>query len=124
MLHSGWRGTGILEKAVISMEKNYGSKPSDILALAGPHIGSCCYKVDKERAVVFQETWGEKAVRWEGDTPYLSLWEANLEIMQRLGLKKVIKIDTCTSCSPLLGSYRREGAAGYTHMLALIGVFA
>lgn len=124
MLHSGWKGTGILENAVLIMRNRFGSKVQDIITLAGPHIGSCCYRVDIERARIFESSWGKNSVVWRGYTPYLSLWESNLEIMKRIGLKKVIRIDACTVCSPVLGSYRREGAEDYTHMLALIGNFA
>ena len=40
VLHSGWRGTGILEAAVRGIQGRLGSKPSSIAVILGPAIGS------------------------------------------------------------------------------------
>ncbi|HWP68144.1 MAG TPA: polyphenol oxidase family protein, partial [Rectinemataceae bacterium] len=42
LLHSGWKGTGILAEAVRLLQKDFGSNPADISAILGPCIGSCC----------------------------------------------------------------------------------
>ncbi len=46
-VHCGWRGTEkrILEKAVKTMGRAYGSAPAEMLAALGPCIGSACYEV-------------------------------------------------------------------------------
>lgn len=48
--HSGWKGTAleISAKVVEAMVREYGSKPSDIIAGIGPCIGMCCYEVSRD----------------------------------------------------------------------------
>lgn len=60
--HSGWKGTGIAEAGVKKMAELYGSKPEDICAAIGPHIQSCCYNIDEERAKYFIENFGKDCV--------------------------------------------------------------
>ena len=55
MVHSGWKGTGIVKEAVERMVHFYKSEPSEIFAVIGPHIKDCCYSVDAERADYFKE---------------------------------------------------------------------
>ena len=53
IVHSGWKGTGIIKTAIELAEKNYGSKVSDFCVVIGPHIEKCCYIVNEERALYF-----------------------------------------------------------------------
>ncbi|MDP3176348.1 MAG: laccase domain-containing protein, partial [Spirochaetaceae bacterium] len=53
VLHSGWKGTGILAEALRDLGESYGSRPSAISVILGPAIGSCCYDVDEGRAAAF-----------------------------------------------------------------------
>lgn len=62
VFHSGWKGTGIAENGVKKMAELYGSKPEDICAAIGPHIQSCCYNIDEERAKYFTENFGKNCV--------------------------------------------------------------
>ncbi|MDY2843486.1 MAG: polyphenol oxidase family protein [Treponema sp.] len=62
VFHSGWKGTGIAENGVKKMAELYGSKPEDICAAIGPHIQSCCYNIDEERAKYFIENFGKDCV--------------------------------------------------------------
>ena len=127
LLHSGWKGTGILVEALRSMEKGFESKPADISAILGPSIGSCCYAVPEERALQFEREFGEKAVivRGEGGDKkfHLDLRAANLGIALRLGIGRLLNVDLCTACSGSLGSYRRQGPKDFTRMAALCGYF-
>lgn len=123
IVHSGWKGTGIVREAVSLMEARYGTLPEDLVAAAGPGIGSCCYSVPEERAIAFRHLWGADCAALRDDTWYLSLWNANLALMEGLGIRTVHRLADCTCCSDLLGSYRREGFSTYTHMLATIRYF-
>ena len=116
MLHSGWKGTGICAEAVRIMCEHYNSKPENICVVIGPHIGSCCYNVDKERADYFRLEFSPAAVRESvenGKTVYyVSLLNANLFLLEQCGIlpENVAYCTDCTCCSPFLGSHRRETA--------------
>jgi len=121
VLHSGWRGTGILEEAVGLLGRRGGSGPGAISAILGPAIGSCCYAVPRERARAFAAEFGPESVAEGPGGPRLDLRSANLSIARRLGLGSLLSIEACTCCEPGLGSFRREGPASFTRMLALAG---
>lgn len=121
LLHSGWRGTGIVAVALERMRVEYGSRAEDICVLLGPAIGACCYRVDEERAAGFAAEWGEDSVVRSSDGPHLDLLAANLGILRHAGVREVRYVAACTSCNPSLASFRRDGAENYTGMLALCG---
>lgn len=121
LLHSGWRGTGILAAAVGAMMARLGSDPSSIALILGPAIGPCCYAVPEERAARFSAEFGFACVRRTEDAFYLDLRAANLSIAESLGIGRVLSIAACTSCDDRLGSYRRQGGASFTRMLAVCG---
>ena len=123
IVHSGWKGTGIAAEAIRIMGERYGTRASDLVAVAGPSIDSCCYSVPEERALLFREQWGPEAALFREGKWFLSLWNANRRILARAGVRIIHHIADCTCCSPFLGSYRREGPGAYTHMLATIGYF-
>jgi polyphenol oxidase len=121
MLHSGWKGTGILVKAARLMAKRYGTKMENLSVHFGPHIGSCCYGVDEERAALFAGEFGGAAVNRVDGRPRLNLLAANLGLARSLGIGALSYSSSCTVCDDGLGSYRREGAQGFTRMAAVIG---
>jgi polyphenol oxidase len=45
--HAGWRGMAarVPEVAVQALAREFGSRPADLVAVAGPSIGACCYDV-------------------------------------------------------------------------------
>lgn len=120
LLHSGWKGTGILKEAVMAMARLYGSRPGNVSALFGPRIGSCCYRVDEERAAGFEAEFGFSAVLRADDGPRLDLVAANLAIAEKLGLRSVEVVDGCTCCDSRFGSFRRQGPGRFTRMAAVI----
>lgn len=104
-VHAGWRGSalGITAKVIRLMQKQYGSRPEDLLAAIGPAIGVCCYEVDAPVADAFRrrknaETFlfpGKRQDRW-----MLDLAGANRQQLLDCGLPET-HIDTaglCTSC--------------------------
>lgn len=121
LLHSGWKGTGILAEAVSTMGRLYGTAPRDVSAAFGPRIGACCYVVDEARARAYADEFGSGAVVRDGGSPRLDLVAANLGIADGLGLGSVSVVEGCTCCDGRFGSYRRQGAARFTRMAAAIG---
>lgn len=126
--HSGWKGTGICGEGVRKMQETYGSKPENICAAIGPHIGDCCYFVDKSRADYFIENFGKNTIKECADSEIkvenkdfrfrLSLTEANLSVLKNAGVKEenIVVAKDCTCCSTfqngknVFGSFRREAA--------------
>jgi polyphenol oxidase len=138
VVHSGWKGTGIALQALQQLREPAGQPVlpvSEITAVLGPSIRSCCYRVDKERAALFVDRWGADSVVWRGDdgsngagskaepVPYLDLLQANLHSLEAAGVQDIRYVDECTACTADLGSFRREGPQQFTHMLAMIGYF-
>jgi polyphenol oxidase len=121
LLHSGWRGTGILAVAIRNLLGRFGSNPASISVILGPAIGSCCYNVPIERAEAFASEHGEKAVSKSGGEWRLDLRAANVAIAESAGVGHLLSIEACTSCDERLGSYRRQGPVSFTRMLAVCG---
>lgn len=133
IVHSGWKGTGIIGKAIKLAEKNYGSKPEDFMVIIGPHIRDCCYIVDQERADYFSKNFTPEcitpleengtcfcggrglAIEWNngnGKLFRLSLEKANIEVIKKAGVKEenICLVNECTCCNEMLGSNRRQTA--------------
>ncbi|MFW5711594.1 MAG: polyphenol oxidase family protein [Spirochaetia bacterium] len=133
VLHSGWKGTGIVLRALDVLTTQTDISAADFTAVLGPSIRSCCYRVDEARAARFSAAWGADSVVWRssadvhtaggGRAPYLDLLQANASCLRGAGVQDIRYVDECTACTPDLGSFRREGPQRFTHMLAMIGYF-
>ena len=141
IVHSGWKGTGIVTGALNQMNKNWGTKPSDVAAVLGPCIDSCCYKVDAQRASLFKEKFGSQSVRefmlydapqyfpWIASSPeagkdyYLDLKAANIKLLEEAGVRNICVCEDCTFTDERLGSFRREGDE-FTRMASLVGTIS
>jgi YfiH family protein len=123
LVHSGWKGTGIVEEAVGLLGSVYKVKRSEIHAVIGPGIGAGCYAVPRERYEDFISRFGKKSGSARDHQYFLDLREANLGLLTSLGVHEVTVIDNCTHCNPLLGSYRRDGKENFHTMIALFGRF-
>ena len=125
VVHSGWKGTGIVLNAINKMAINYGTKPEDVHIIIGPSIGKCCYSVDRERALDFAAKWGTSTVIKEDERNlyFLDLKKANKLMLENAGVKNIAIDENCTCCNREFHSYRRDGAEGFGLMLALIGYF-
>ena len=127
IVHSGWKGTGIVVDAIELAKKEYGARAEDFCIILGPHIRDCCYIVNEERANWFAENFTPECVRpleegikvdWNtggGPLYRLSLEKANLAALQKAGvLKENIWVhSSCTCCFKSdaeykYGSNRRE----------------
>ncbi|MFP3043395.1 polyphenol oxidase family protein [Treponema primitia] len=130
LLHSGWKGTGIVLNALSLMADRWGTRPEAVAALLGPCIHPCCYQVDEERAAVFEAEFGGPSgayplgpvVKRDGGKPALDLQAANARLLAKAGVRNIAYGEDCTFTDQRLGSFRRERPA-YTRMLAVMGYF-
>lgn len=133
LLHSGWKGTGILRQALSVMGKAFSTRPENVHVILGPAISSCCYRVQADRAFQFQKEFGPGSVivkqHGSGEPEYsLDLVAANKKLARELSIASVSVIGECTCCSSDFGSFRRQntqvsGEGAFSRNLALIGYF-
>lgn len=116
VLHSGWKGTGIVTEAVQKAIQHYGALAKNIHVVVGPHIGSCCYEVTAERAEYFMQNIAPNCIEQRNNTFFLSLKKANEFLFKKAGIlpTHIHFFGSCTSCTrdfqniPSYGSFRRE----------------
>lgn len=123
VVHSGWRGTslGIVGRAVGTMETEFGSRPSELIAAIGPAIRSCCYSVGDDVISTLSPPLEGIASRTKNGKWSLDLVEANRRRLIDAGLREenVFSLGLCTSCDPeLFFSHRRDG--GRTGRMAAV----
>jgi YfiH family protein len=118
VVHAGWRGTfaRIASKAVEKMQKDFGSKPENILAAIGPGIGRCCFEVDQFVNDSFISEffyWKDLTLQISNNNKWkIDLHKLNERILIQSGLpnKNIVTANLCTSCrKDLFFSYRRDG---------------
>jgi YfiH family protein len=67
-VHAGWRGTvaRAAPAAVQSLEREFGTRPADLVVAIGLSIGSCCYEVGPELVDAFAAAGPERHLidRW------------------------------------------------------------
>ncbi|GHV96406.1 hypothetical protein AGMMS50293_27260 [Spirochaetia bacterium] len=122
LVHSGWKGTGIALRALELMRERWHTKAEAVAAVLGPCIDSCCYRVDAERAAVFEKAFGAATRRLDdarGASWYLDLKAANVRLLEGAGVRNIAVCSGCTFTDERLGSFRREGG-DYTRMAALV----
>jgi len=118
--HAGWKGTvsKIARNTVNAMNKNYNSKPKDIIAGIGPAIGPCCYevKLDVVKKVEKSLDNGKEIIIVRDGKYYLDLWKANKIQLINSGIaEENIEIaEICTKCnqSIFFSSRASKNAAG------------
>lgn len=136
-VHAGWRGlaAGAPIAAVESLAREFGSRPSDLLAAGGPAIGACCYEVGADVRERFGAAGLPQALidRWfrprPGATPrnpsmerlrhapragrwFFDLWRATIDELETAGVPpaRVHLAELCTSSHfDAFCSYRRDG---------------
>ena len=125
-VHAGWRGTlsGVVNRTIKRIEKDYGILPSDISAAIGPSIGRCCYEVGEEVGIQFMnkyETWSEFLYKKDDSKYFVDLKKANVRNLLDAGVANYEIMDICTKCNRDFHSYRREGK-GVGRQLSFIGL--
>ena len=123
LAHSGWRGTvnRMGKHTLKAMQREYGTKPENVLACIGPSICKDCFEVGEEVAEAFLQEFGQErngvrlVVPKEVPGKYLvDLWEANRRVLLDAGIlpKHLAVTNVCTQCNPnLLFSHRVMGNA-------------
>jgi len=149
-IHAGWRGTlaRITQKAVGAMQREFSSRPADLLAAIGPSIGPCCYEVGAELVTRFTSQFADATEYFDeprtGDEPnplqwlnmrppghqppakavHLDLRKANRSQLLATGLRagNIFVSEFCTGCrKDLFFSYRKEGPRS-GRLLSVIGI--
>ena len=133
IVHSGWKGTGIIGEAITLAKKEFDCNPEDFMVIIGPHIRSCCYIVNQERRDYFSQNFTPECVEpleengkcycggkglpitWNnggGPLYRLSLEKANLAVLKKIGVKdeNISLFSDCTCCNDIFGSNRRQTA--------------
>ncbi|MBK8482706.1 MAG: peptidoglycan editing factor PgeF [Proteobacteria bacterium] len=112
-VHAGWRGLaqGVLEATVDRLVAEWGASLEDLVAVAGPAIGSEAYEVGAEVVAAL----GHLALAWSRPAPdrppHLDLRAAAGELLRRRGVGHFAASPHCTMRdAALFYSYRREGA--------------
>jgi YfiH family protein len=135
--HAGWRGLAarVPSVTVAALGREFGSRPSDLIAAIGPSIGACCYEVGGDVRGRFASAFGQRQIAaWFHDGPlrlpsnprmpelpdvrrhdhwFFDGWAAARDQLVDAGLPadQVFTAHLCTASHPLiLSSYRREGA--------------
>jgi YfiH family protein len=136
--HAGWRGlaAGVPRVAVEALVREFGSRPADLIAAAGPSIGACCYEVGPEvRRHFAAAAWPESTTnRWFFARPrptmgnpsmaglrtepqpghwYFDSGRAAGDQLESAGVPhdQIFIAELCTASHPgTLCSYRRDGA--------------
>ena len=126
LAHGGWKGTlgAIALKTVEAMNKEFGSRPEDMVAAIGPSIGLCCYQVGREVADKFREAFpdfADRILHVQGEDIHLDLQGTNTLLLEKAGLKpeNIENAGVCTCCnSSQFFSYRADN--GKTGRIAAV----
>ncbi len=105
LLHVGWRGclTGIISNF---FKEVYGFKPQKAKVAIGPGIGSCCFKVSPEVALLLDK----KYRRFKKGNFYLDLQGFIVDELAKNQIKYILRNNYCTACNDkMFYSYRQEG---------------
>jgi len=137
--HAGWRGlaAGVPRVTIGALAREFGSRPEDLVAAAGPSIGACCYEVGPEVRQRFEEAgWPESTTSgWFFSRPqptranpsmgglpadsrpghwYFDSGRAARDQLESAGVPRgqVLGAGLCTASHPeMLCSYRRDGSS-------------
>lgn len=114
-VHAGWRGTykKIVIYAVNRLISKYKTEKHDIIASMSPAIGPCHYEVGKELyGKMAKESVFKTAFKIKKGKIYLDLWQANINLLLKAGLKKenIYANRLCVyDKRKLFFSFRRDG---------------
>jgi len=109
--HAGWKGTAlsIVKKTVEKMEKEFLTKPKDIIALIGPAIGRCCFEVQNDVMGKLLQTIDTSRHALVYYNEHVDLKLVNKFQLLSSGVEKIDVCEYCTCCkTDLLFSYRKE----------------
>ncbi|MCX7611478.1 MAG: peptidoglycan editing factor PgeF [Ignavibacterium sp.] len=121
-IHSGWRGTykRILEKTLIKLFNDFGSKADDLYCYLGPSISQVNYEVGEEVACLFDEKYLLKT----NNKIFLDVAAVNYDILINYNIPdiQIQKSSLCTyEMKELFHSFRRDGQKS-GRLVGLIGL--
>lgn len=119
IIHAGWKGLfqNIISGSLASMNRIFGSSPSDLICCLGPCIRSCCYEVKEDLLSCFPRFIEKREGSFFMDMPSRAADE-----LEGAGVRKDRVFDSmlCTCCLPEdFHSFRREGGAAGRNMSLL-----
>jgi len=127
IVHAGWKGTlSKISVEMIKKIKNKGGEEKNIYVGIGPYIGSCCYKVGKDRADLFKKSFGvnskiliNKFGKWHVD-----IGKANIHSLIKHGIlrKNIENSMFCTSCKSDSFFSFRKNKEEFGEMMSIIGI--
>jgi YfiH family protein len=103
LVHAGWKGTvkKVVISAVKSMQREFGTIPSDIIAGIGPSIGPDHYEIGLDVFLAVQEAYPDCynsiLIKKNGGI-FFNLWEANRLNLVQAGVRKLQNSGICTMC--------------------------
>ena len=118
-VHAGWRGTSAraVVSALTAMEREFGTRPQNVVAAIGPSIGPCCYQVGSDLVDAFAAAGHERYLvdRWFSAPPgsqlRLNVAGANSDQLILAGVppEQIYDVGLCTAMHlDVLTSYRAE----------------
>jgi polyphenol oxidase len=121
LVHAGWRGSaaGVVGVALAGLEKEYGSRPSELQAGLGPGICGRCYEVGEEVAAAFP---AEHLAPGREGRFLLDLRAVLRDQLERAGVPagQIHDLSICTKETPELASHRRSPDGGRFACLAAL----
>lgn len=129
--HSGWRGTvGRMGAVTLSvMQREFHTRPEDVLAAVGPSICQDCYEVSEDVILEFQKYYREDCqselyYRKENGKYQLNLWRANEIVMEEAGIlpENIHTTQLCTCCNPELLYSHRASKGKRGNLAAFLGL--
>ncbi len=129
-VHAGWRSTmqRICSEAVVTLQRELGASPPDLVTAIGPCLGPCCGEMGEEVVQAFRDAGHDDAAigRWfsheDGGRRHFDLWRANADQLQEAGVPadSIHVSGLCTRSYPdVFHSYRAQGS-GAGRMVGVI----
>lgn len=150
--HAGWKGmaAGVPRKTIAALAREFGSRPEDLIAVAGPSVGACCYEVGADVRDAFRRGGFTEMViqRWFFAAPqptasnpsmpglphaprkdhwFFDGWAATRHQLEEAGIpaSQIHTAELCTASHPgIWCSYRRDAQAAGRIAGAIRSVFS
>jgi YfiH family protein len=118
MVHAGWKGTTlrIVQAAVQAMQRQWGTRPDEILAAIGPSIAPHHYTVGQDVITQVEAAFGQEAntlLPAQDGAVQFDLWTANRLVLMDSGVRQIEVSGVCTACD-LEHWYSHRGEQGRT----------
>jgi polyphenol oxidase len=102
--HAGWMGTvrDVATSTIHAMQRQYGSKPADIVAGIGPSIGPDHYEIGADVILQVMEKFGDESehlLKSHNGKIHFDLWKTNKLLLERAGVGNIQVAGICTACN-------------------------